>query len=235
MGYGERLVATNSVVKTVHVLATTTERGEVTTHRVTACGLSDVRPANARQLATAARCRTCTAYATNEHAANWQTAFGGDMLSTWAASLPAARIKAMPRRERSWVAALAERGWVPEADRAAAEAWRHECMAAWTGSKLAGAKGERVSVTARVTRVRCIEGSTVGKKGKARPMQREVTLEGTGKDAGVRWTTTTRSAAAGFLALQDEVKVTGTVYCTSYWGQGEDTRLGQIVTNAAFA
>jgi len=235
MGYGDKLVATNSVVKTVHVLATTTDNGYVTVHPRTACGLTDYRPANARQLATAARCATCTAYATNEHAANWETGFGGDMLSTWAASLPAARIKAMPRRERSWVASLAERGWVPAVDQDAARAWRHECMAAWTGSKLAGDKGETVTVRARVVAVREIEGSTVGKKGKARPMQREVTLEGVGADAGVKWTTTTRSAAAGTLALEQEVKVTARVYCTSYWGRGEDTRLGQIVTNAAFA
>lgn len=235
MGYGDKLVASNSRVKTVHVLATTVENGYVTTSARTVCGLTGYRTANAEQVATAARCRVCTSHEANGHAADWETAFGGDMLSTWAASLPAARIEAMPRRERSWVGALAERGFVPAADRSAAEAWRLECMARWTGSKLVGAKGERVTVAARVTRVREIEGSTVGKKGKARPMQREVTLVGTGADAGVTWTTTTRSAAAGDLAVEQEVKATGTVYCTSYWGQGEATRLGQIVTNAAFA
>lgn len=235
MGYGDKLVATNSVVKTVHVLATSNDRGTVTTHARTACGLTDYRPANARQVATAARCLRCTSAEYSPHAVVWVACFGRSDLNRWAAMLSPARVKAMGRKERSWVQALAKGGFVPEADTDDMTAFQLRCMTEWTGTWTKGTKGQRVSVTARVTRVREFEDSTVGKNGKARPMQREVTLAGTGADAGLTWTTTTRSAAAGDLALEQEVKATATVYCTSYWGRGEDTRLGQVVTNAAFA
>jgi hypothetical protein len=235
MGYGDKLVATNSVVQTVHALATTNDRGYVTTHARTACGLTGYRTANARQLATAARCLRCTSARYSPDAVAWVACFGRSDLNRWAALLSPARVKAMPRRERSWVRALAEGGFVPEADTADMAAFQLRCMTEWTGTWTKGTKGQRVSATARVVRVREFGDSVRGKNGKARPMQREITVEGTGADAGLTWSTTTRSAAAGRLAVGREVKVTGTVYCTSYRGHGEGTTLGQIVTNAAFA
>lgn len=235
MGYGERLVATNSVVKTVHVLATTNDRGHVTTHARTACGLTDYRPANARQAATAARCLRCTSEEYSPAAVAWLACFGRSDLNRWAAMLSQARVKAMPRRERSWVQALARGGFIPEADTDAMNAFRLQCMTDWTGTRTKGTKGKRVSMTARVARVQEYPDSCTGKNGKARPMQRHVTLVGTGSDTGLTWTATTRSAAAGHLAPEQEVKVTGTVYCTSFWGRGEGMELGQVVTNVAFA
>lgn len=233
MGYGDKLVATNSVVKTVHVLATTTERGVVTVHPRTACGLTGYRPANAAQLATAARCAACTS-AANEHAAWWERTamtFVIQLSAHWTEQ----QVASLPRRERSWFRSLRAGGFVPAADAEAATEAFYAATETFTGTRRAGGKGEQVTVTARVLAVREIEGSTVGKKGKVRPMQREVRLAGTGAHQGVEWTTTTRSAGAGRLAVDAPVTVTARVSSTYFRGRQGLEGLGQLVTNAAFA
>lgn len=233
MGYGDKLVATNSVVKTVHILATVTEHGYVTTLDRTACGLTGYRTANAEQVATAARCAACTG-AANERAAWWERnamVFVIQLCAHWSE----AQVATLPRRERSWFTSLRAGGFVPHADQELAVEAFYAATETFTSTRRAGAKGEQATVAARVLAVREIEGSTVGKKGKPRPMQREVRLAGAGADAGVEWTTTTRSAGAAHLVEGAPVKVTARVASTYFRGVGGRDGLGQLVTNAAFA
>lgn len=233
MGYGDKLVATNSRVATVHILATTTDNGYVTTHARTACGLTGYRTANAEQVAFAARCAACTG-AANERAALWERSamtFVIQLTAHWSE----AQVATLPRRERSWFSSLRAGGFVPHADQELAVEAFYAATGSFTGTRRAGASGEQVTLAARVLAVREIEGSTVGKKGKARPMQREVRFAGTGADAGVEWTTTTRSAGAAHLAAGVPVRVTARVASTYFRGVGGRDGLGQLVTNAAFA
>lgn len=232
-GYGDRLVATNSVVMTVHILATTTSNGYVTTHHYTACGLTDLRTANATQVAMGARCKRCTSAATNAHAAWWQrNGMAGiiDMAARWTE----AQVSSLPRREQSWFRSLRAGGFVPAADYDAASEAFHAAVERFTGTRRAGAAGDLVTLRAKVTAVRAIPGSERGKKGKPRPVQREIRLAGTGAHEGVEWTTTTRSVPAGRLRAGDLVKVTATVSSTYYRGAGGTQGLGQLVAHAAF-
>jgi hypothetical protein len=232
-GYGDKLVTTNSVVQTVHILATTTINGYVTTHHFTACGLTDLRLANATQVAMGARCKRCTSAATNEHAAWWQrNGMAGiiDMVARWSE----AQLSSLPRREQSWFRSLRAGGFIPAADFQAASEAFHAAVERFTGTRRAGAPGDLVTLRARVAAVRVIPGSEYGKKGKPRPVQREIRLAGTGAHEGVEWITTTRSVPAGRLRADDLVKVTATVCSTYYRGAGGTGGVGQLVAHAAF-
>jgi hypothetical protein len=232
MGYGDKLVATNSRVGTVHVLATTTERGAVTVHPRTACGLTGYRTANAVQVATAARCAACTS-AANGHAAWWErNGMAGviDMAARWTEE----QVASLDRRERSWFRSLRAGGFVPAADAAAAGEAFHLAVERFTGTRRAGGAGGHVSVTARVLAVREIEGSTVGKKGAVRPMLREVRLAGTGAHRGIELLTTTRTPGAGALVPGAVVAVAATVHCTYYRGRGGEQGVGTQVVNPSF-
>lgn len=231
-GYGDKLVATNSVVMTVHILATTTANGWVTTHPYTACGLTDLRAANSVQVAMAARCKRCTG-ATNEHAAWWQRN-GMAGIITMVGAWSEAQVGSLPRREQSWFRSLRAGGFIPAADFDTASEAFHQAVERFTGTRRAGAAGDLVTLRAKVTAVRVIAGSEKGKKGKPRPVQREIRLAGTGAHAGVEWTTTTRSVPAGRLREGDLVKVTATVCSTYYLGAQGTRGLGQLVAHAAF-
>jgi hypothetical protein len=231
-GYGDKLVASNSVTGTVHILATVTDRGYVITEHRTVCGLTDYRTANAAQVATAARCTTCTG-AANEHAAWWERSsmmYVIQMSERWSA----AQVASLPRRERSWFKSLRAGGFVPAADAEAAQEAFHQAVERFTGTRRAGGKGDLVRLRARVVAVRVIEGSERGKKGKPRPVQREIRLAGTGADEGVEITTTTRSVTAEHLAEGDALSVKATVCSTYYRGQQGAAGLGQTVAHAAF-